>query len=473
MKLLLQYAIILIFILSVSCGKQVIKPGKPMKMPPPEPSLINIPVEIPIAGISGIINQKIPQVLHSQSGIKISANATGKFSVKRNGSIAISALSGTIAADIPLKINGTLEIKAEKKIKKFGRTITLPIKHSENFSTDLSVRIKTPIRFSTDWSVSIDSGRNLVWNGPASINIKGVEFSIDRFIKKAVESRLNEIFPELDEAIKKVVQVRNQLEPVWKKLAEPVSVRKKPPLWISIKPVSINAGMPNALGEKLIVNAGVSVLIKTVIGAKPSPGSPPSLPGLTLSAHPDNSFRIVLPVSLAYGDAKKLLAEQMDGKVFTVKKTTKIHISKSDMYGKGDLVFVAFTVKVKRPGIGDGFKARLTAAGKPVFDPMGKTLKITKINYDVDTNNLLVKSADWLLHSTLLEVIEPKLKFSLRKKVDAVQGKLNTALAKIPVGKACTLSGSVNDLTARGIYLNDRQIQVVITAGGKLAGKIR
>ena len=91
-------------------------------------------------------------------------------------------------------------------------------------------------------------------------------------------------------------------------------------------------------------------------------------------------------------------------------------------------------------------KGTLYFTGKPIYIPETETVEIVESNFELNTRNVLLKSADWLLHGTILRKLEPHLKFSVKEFVDPMLEDLNKELENYVIEEGIIIKGKIDNV---------------------------
>jgi hypothetical protein len=85
------------------------------------------------------------------------------------------------------------------------------------------------------------------------------------------------------------------------------------------------------------------------------------------------------------------------------------------------------------------------------------------------TKNALLKSANWLMHASFVNMIEKRLVFPMGSNIIDAKKMLQTSLASYDMGMGTTLKGRLDDLNVEGIMLTRESIKASIVFKGKIA----
>jgi hypothetical protein len=159
---------------------------------------------------------------------------------------------------------------------------------------------------------------------------------------------------------------------------------------------------------------------------------------------PNETYLYVVSV-LPYEDIDAVLDQQLKGKSFDI-SGHHIRIKSAEVWGCGPSLMLHLAVR-------DAVKGDIYFKGTPQYDPVNQQITIQDFEFELKTEEALVSSADWLLHSTFKEEMKNALSIHLAEHM----AKIPAAIMKgIEQGKA----GAKMDFTIERWDLRPQQIWV-------------
>jgi hypothetical protein len=115
-----------------------------------------------------------------------------------------------------------------------------------------------------------------------------------------------------------------------------------------------------------------------------------SLPDLTVVNQVKDDFQIGLLSEVSYPEAAKLAATSLWVRIFTFSNDRyNITITSMDLYGQNDNLII-------KAGLKGTISGDIYLRGRPYYDAQTQTISLKDITYDLETENLLQRSASWL-----------------------------------------------------------------------------
>jgi hypothetical protein len=106
--------------------------------------------------------------------------------------------------------------------------------------------------------------------------------------------------------------------------------------------------------------------------------------------------------------------------------------------------------------------------GRPYFNAKRNTIDISDLNFTLETQNFLHKTAGWLLKSNLKRTIQEKMDFYLDQNLDELEKELHQKLSHYPISQSIYLEGSLDQLEIQNAWLAPEAIRVQIGLRGRI-----
>jgi hypothetical protein len=265
-----------------------------------------------------------------------------------------------------------------------------------------------------------------------------------------VNRKVNEAFP-----------LRIQVGRAWNAARKPVLLDRKYNAWLRITPQEVMLSPLYAQNDKVRVGIGISTFAELVVGPEPPAAPPAPLPNLKVVNNFDKSFRIALNADLYYSDILAIASPLLVNKRFD-SDGKSIVVKDFDLYGSGDRL----VVKVATEGSLDGV-FYLTC--KPCFDPQTNVFSVRDIDFDMNTKNLLLQSANWFLHGTIRDAIQEKLNMNLSKKLAESREMAQKAITRVNLAENVVLRGNITSLRFSDALVDKDRISIRVYTDGETA----
>ena len=404
-------------------------------------SSINVPIETSAEEISRALNQSIRKELYKGStkvrGLTVTAD------VLKNGPIVVSAADDFLYFTVPI-------------------TMKLGYSMFETQAIPFKLKFKANARISPDWKLNAeiyyvglsDLLAEEIGIGPISIKprsiVEGVTQPVQKVLSDLISWKLNEMFP-----------LKSQVAKVWNTAYKPVLVDRTYSAWLKLTPLEIMLFPLSAQNNKIRLSVGINSYADLVVGPEPAPQTPAPVPNLKLVNTFDRSFRIALHTDLFYKDILKIVSPLLLNKEFTSDGRT-IVIKSLDLYGNGEKI----VVKVETKGALDGV---IYLTGRPRFDLKTNIFSVEDVDFDLQSQDLLLQSADWFLHGTIRSKIQEKLSLDLTQRVEQTREMARKAIAQVQLADHVLLKGSIKALNFSDLMVQKDSISIQVYTEGESA----
>jgi hypothetical protein len=288
--------------------------------------------------------------------------------------------------------------------------------------------------------------------GPISLRprgiVEGITQPLQQLLSDMINARVNELFP-----------LKARIAEVWNAAQKPVLLDKNYNAWLQLTPREVMLSPLYAQAKRVKVSVGISAFAELVVGPEPASRPPVPLPPLTPVANFDKRFRIALNADLFYRDLKAVASPLLLDRKFVSDGKTII-IKTFDIYGNGDRL----VVEVETKGALDGV---IYLTCKPGYEPRTNTFIVDDLDFDIRTESLLLKSADWLLHGSFKNMIRDKLNVDLTQRLEQTREIARTSLAQVRLADHVLLKGDIKSLKFSDALVQKDRISIQVYTEGE------
>ena len=404
-----------------------------------ELSTLNVLVEATTDDLARALNQSVRKELYKGSTGTSGVTAT----IVRSGAISVSAADNFIYFNLPV-------------------TMKLGYSLFETPALALQLKFKVSASVTADWKLNTEVyylglSEQLVEKigiGPLSIKprsiVEGITQPVQQLLSGLLSSKINELFP-----------LKNQLAKVWNAAHQPVLVEKSYSAWLKLTPREVMLSPLYAGNNRVKVAVGINSFAELVVGPQPPASLPLPLPNLKLVNRFDRNFRVTLHTDLFYSDIVKIAAPMLLNKEFVSDGRT-IVIKRLELYGNGDKL----VVKVETSGALDGV---IYLTGKPRFDTATNLFTVEELDFDLQSQSLLLLSADWFLHGTIRSKIQEKLTVDLSARMAQTQELARKAIARVQLVDHVFLQGKIKSMKLSDLLVQKERLSIQVFTDGEAA----
>lgn len=421
-----KIGIIALLFLSYSC--RTILPEAPTSIhlaetPPEINSMINsivVPVEINLSSYFKQANKNVPEFTSGSdkpcSGIRY------EFQFQKD-SFNITTINNHLLSEL----HGSYWIKMEYCAACSGLLSTKPICLTPLIPFSCGINEKKPslrIRFATELAINENYGLSTRTTIDELKSLNPCEVTLFRFdatdeVIKEVKKTLKKQCEETDKQLE-AISFRKEAVDLWKNMNQTVKI---PYLgYIHFEPISLSLVKPRLERNKLYTTLVLNC--KTYLNQNSSKVPVSDLPKLNIIASaPKDTFDLFTDFELNYDSISQLFTEQVKGKTIDFKKN-HFEFNSIKLSGLDEKkIVLAIQFSGTKKGV-------LYLQGIPSFDNEKKILELTKLEYDLKTKSILLKSAKWLFSNRIYSELEKATKLDLSIQFNELKKTIDRNLQK-------------------------------------------
>lgn len=448
-------------------GCQTPTPPMPAAEPPkPELSYLNIAIGIPLQPIEKAADEEVPRAVgvdpfkyRMDGGAAPPAcGIDGGYSITR-APLAMSGAGETITTSVDL----SYWLKGRKQIPCPGPVTTASCGTDGEPPRTANVTINTAITILPDMTASARSTLGRVVPGNRCV-LHPLELDVTDEIVTGFDGALRKMLPAVDKRLAAALDLRKRMQTGWARMSEPAELR--PNVWLALNPEGIGV-VPVTVAEGEL-RTGIQLRLRPVVaaGRKPQPSVKP-LPPADIAA-PADTFKLQIPVDVQEAFVQARLDKALDldqGGMTMTMGNYNVRVTSADVYGEGSQVVVKLTFSGDLTGTG-------YLKGTPAYDPDTRTLSFPDLDYTLDTNEALLKTASWFAHDEVRDRLRERFTVDMAQPIENMKQGLETVLNRRRGN--VQLHGAVQEFRLLGVYRlpNGDVLTAFLEAKGKLWAEV-
>lgn len=329
------------------------------------------------------------------------------------------------------------------------------------------MRFKTKFDLDRDWSVNTQTQADgYGWVRRPTISVIGVNIPVTNIVGRLIDKNLGTITKAIDQQVRRNVDLRTPVLKAWNTLREPYLLSEKYRTYLQVVPKRVLITPLRFEGRIIRSTIGIEGFTLTTTGAKPSVSPAVSLPDLTVVSQVKDDFQIGLLSEASYPEAAKLAADEFLGKSFSFSDDRyHITITSMDMYGQNESLII-------KAGLKGTINGDIYLRGRPYYDAQDQTISLKDLQYDLDTKNVLQRSASWLLKGTFARTLEKQLTIPVGSQIADMQKLLQEQLRNKQLAKGVVVNGQIDEIKPDQVYLTPTALLAVVNARGRIDVKV-
>jgi len=423
-------------------------------------SVLNVPVEIPVAEIEKQINNQIKGLIYDDNSYEDEGNDNLKAKVWKISPIKVVAIDSSFLFEVPLKI----WVSAGYKVSPLGMTM------SGYKDTEFSIRIRliSKIGIAPSWQIKSETYVDSYdWISEPNIRVAGINIPIKGMVSRMLNKNFEKITDAIDEQVASNLELKKNAELAWNIARQPVMLAKEYDTWLVIRPTGVE--MTPLLAKNNILRSviGIKGYTQTITSAvKPAVAPVQKLPDLRIVDKVQDDFKIGLISLVSYEDAARLATRQFAGEKFSfLGGKYHVEVTSIEMYGQNDRLVI-------KAGLKGSISGDIYLKGIPYYDPATQQLSLKSLDYDLDTKNSIVRTAGWLLQGQFSRMMEKRMVFPVGGQIADAKNTIQKTLANYKVTEGVVVKGILSDIVPDKVYLTPKHLYSVVFATGKVNLKV-
>ncbi|MGX5853091.1 DUF4403 family protein [Dyadobacter jiangsuensis] len=423
-------------------------------------SVLNVPVEIPVAEIEKQINNQIKGLIYDDNSYEDEGNDNLKAKVWKISPIKVVAIDSSFLFEVPLKI----WVSAGYKVSPLGMTM------SGYKDTEFSIRIRliSKIGIMPSWQIKSETYVDSYdWISEPNIRVAGINIPIKGMVSRMLNKNFEKITDAIDEQVASNLELKKNAELAWNIARQPVMLAKDYDTWLVIRPTGVE--MTPLLAKNNILRSviGIKGYTQTITSAvKPAVAPVQKLPDLRIVDKVQDDFKIGLISLVSYEDAARLATKQFSGEKFSfLGGKYHVEVTSIEMYGQNDRLVI-------KAGLKGSISGDIYLKGIPYYDPATQQLSLKGLDYDLDTRNSIVRTAGWLLQGQFSRMMEKRMVFPVGGQIADAKNAVQKTLANYKVTEGVVVKGILSDIVPDKVYLTPKHLYSVVFATGKVNLKV-
>lgn len=407
-------------------------------------SIFNIPIELDVEALESSLDEELQGVLFDDNNYNDGDRM--RLRAEKIGAIQFRPGAQDIIYSLPLSLA-------------VGYDTGLGILSAQG---EITVDLKTAYQIQPDWSIqtqTVIAGHR--WIKRPALQLGTFNLPIGTLVDAILRNTRKALGQEIDAIIGETLGLDNVVKNTWDLLFQPLLVAPDYSAWLQVNPTSI--GMTPIVLRNKILSSTIIVEAKPLVsvGPRPADRSPDPLPAFTQYTAAAPGFQILVPTQITWEEAERIAKAQILGETYSAGKR-KVTIENLELYGNSEKV----VVNTKLAG---SYNGSIYLTGKPVYHSEANRITIEDLDFTLETKNVLLKSAGWLLRTTIKNRIHDNLNFLVAQNLGDMRSMLESELNRYQLGAGLRLQGQVKDLTLGGIQLS----QTGILLNAMLEGEVR
>lgn len=417
----------------------------------PDLSVFYVPVQYRVSGFQNLINNKIEGKFLSKwinvgdkgDSLHLEVIKTKEITIRRN--------ERTLSIVVPLKISGLFRAKVAG----------IKLKNQTPVKAEVNIHLSTTIHFDSNWNLISESRiEKIDWIQQPKLDLAIVKVNLKGIIENLLKKKESEITSKADLTIKQSLNTTKVVADLWRDIQKPIRINKKGvDVWLKFQGADLKGRLEDSDPELISMLFELKAYTHIYYEGDSIPASNAVVPKFRRIADAKDSLYVNVHSLIDFKMVNEFLNRELGEKQISAKGYLT-RIKKIKVYGTRNGIAVELIVKGDVTGT-------LYVTGTPTIDTITNSLSLRDFNFDLNSESTLLNSADWLLHSTVLEMLSDKLKVDLNPLAAQLPSIIFNAIEKGNTGKKIDLNVDTLAIYPKLILPCKNNLQVLVQARGR------
>lgn len=253
-------------------------------------------------------------------------------------------------------------------------------------------------------------------------------------------------------------RLKSYLQPIWSALQEPFPLGDLG--WLHMKPAALSLAEWNFKGAELELTIGLRA--RPVVLPVSNQSKVVVLPDLS-QHQPGSGFQIYTDLLLPYDKLSSMMTAFIDT-MWLGSGKNRIRITGLRFFPAGRKLGMEVSFTGSKKGI-------LYLLSVPEVDQVSRKLHLKELEYDLNTRNLMLKSAHWLLDEKIRRKLSESMVFELNDLYEFARSSIHESLNQ-KLDEGVMLTGKLDRLEYAGHALGNESIRIRVLVTGGMSARV-
>ncbi len=402
-----------------------------------------IPILLSKTSLEKVINQQVKGVIFED---REAANDNLLITVTKADTITLTLKDTVINYRVPLHI--WIE-------KRFALT-------DVSAEGEIVLDFRTTIRLNKDWALDTDT--EIVehqWVTVPKAKVLGLNLPINLIANRVLNSSREMITNAIDEQIKGSFSLKEYVLETWNLLQQPVLISEEYDSRFKFTPNGLAISPFKTANDTIISTLFIQGFTQVSVGKggaffKNTALLPPQIQDFDQK----KGFLMRILSDIPFLEAEKIALDSLKGNTYNFGKRV-LQIEDIALWKDGNRLAV-------RVGVEGDFQGNLFLKGLPVFNEKKNLIEMKELDFQLDTKNILLKSANWLFNDLIINKLKENLEYPLDENLLQLKKQIQDQLAAYHLQPGIKLAGNIQELKVKEAFLDAQAIKIFVELKGQL-----
>jgi hypothetical protein len=325
---------------------------------------------------------------------------------------------------------------------------------------EIALKFKSFFKLKEDWSIETYTNvESYDWIKQPVLKV-GFDMPVTSIANTVLDRNKTLIAGIIDKQVRENLNMRQNIQDTWNTMQTPIKLNDEYKTWVKITPKSISLSPISTANNSIATNISVSAITEVHIGSAPAFRTNTFLPNFSYGGQNTNDFSVTVSTDVPFTEAEEMAKLKMVGQTFG-DASKQVKVENLELFGQGDKMVINTTLS-------GAYNGQVYLVGKPLYDPVTKSITMDNLDFELKTKNFLAKSANFLFHKTLVNKMKDSMKIPLEQQLTEMKNMISSSLTNYVVTKGITMNGTVDHLDIQKIYLTQNGIKIEVLSNGAL-----
>lgn len=410
-------------------------------------SLLSVPITVQLNEIERQLNNGLSGLIYEDN---TDDDDDLKYKIWKTGAITFNEKNGKIISSFPLKIDGSY---------KYGVS-ALGLSDTKKFSMNGVVEIESDTQLVNFKLTTRSHITSIKWKESPSIELFGKSVAITYLVNPALYFMKQKISSTIDVKITEYGDLKPYVIEGIKTICKPILVNEAYESWFYMTPIEIYSTTARVKNNSIHINLGLKCTVNTSIGIQPKDNFNANKLSFKVVKNIPTDFNINLAAVSTYQSAGKVITQNFKGEEFG-SGNKKIVINNVALWENNNKIVIELSVE-------GSINGKIFLTGIPIFDKESEEIRFEDLAYELSTKNILLKSANWLVKSLVLNKIKENCSYSLKANLKEGKETFDNYLDNYSPSEGVYINGQTHSLTFEKLEFNQIGIVAFMNAKGEM-----
>ncbi|MBN8578606.1 MAG: DUF4403 family protein [Cytophagales bacterium] len=414
-------------------------------------STLRVPLEFSLRDLEATVNKKLSGTF-KQGWMPVGDKQRDSIylGLERFDQVRLNWQPGQLTAAVPLRI--------EFKFSKVAAGVR--ISSNKPVVAEVVVRLKSNVQLDNAWGLKPTTQLDtVIWKMEPTLKVAFVNVNLRGFADKYLNRNADRLTHQFDSLMHEMLDSRKVVQKIWKDIHQPIVIKKQEPqIGLITQAEALSLRWIESDADKI---AGLITLKARVFSWFESPPviEPALLPPYRTAPGQQEELDLYVKASLSFHQINSFINRHLD-KASINFNTYVLQLHRAELYSSGQELVMELRVK-------GALKGKVYLRALPYFDSVTHAIGLRQFRYDLSTEEILLTTADWMLHDNLVAMLADTVKYNLTPELQELPHLIEGAVARGKSGNKINLSVDSLAITVPTTLVTRNDIQWILSARGK------